>query len=153
MDDHGRVLVGFADGCTGACVTGGPNNRDAYATIARQSAGKTLRAAFDPKPNLTATDVVPTIAKNGASSVAATLANTGTATAKGAVLRFTDNGTVIGTAGPVDVAPGQRVVLSVPWSTRSVKGSQTLVATADPDNVIAELNESDNRAATTVVLR
>jgi hypothetical protein len=28
-------------------VTGGANNRDAYATIARQSGGKTLFAAYD----------------------------------------------------------------------------------------------------------
>jgi subtilase family serine protease len=93
---------------------------------------------------------VPTIAKNGASSVAATLANPGTAVAKGAVLRFFDNGAVIGDAGPVDLAPGQQVVMS---RTKSVKGTQTLVAVADPGNAIAESNEADNRATTTVVLR
>ncbi len=47
IDSHGRVLVPIADGCTGSCVTGGPNNRDAYATIARQSGGKTLLALYD----------------------------------------------------------------------------------------------------------
>jgi hypothetical protein len=49
MDGHGRVEVGFADGCTGSCVTGGPNTRTAYPTIARQSSGLTLLSAFDPK--------------------------------------------------------------------------------------------------------
>ena len=96
---------------------------------------------------------MPTIAKNGASSVAATLANPGTAVAEGAVLRFFDNGAVIGDAGAVDLAPGQQVVMSVPWRTKSVKGTQTLVAVADPGNAIAESNEADNRATTTVVLR
>lgn len=48
MDDHGRVEVGFADGCTGSCVTGGPNTRTAYPTIARQSSGLTLLSAYDP---------------------------------------------------------------------------------------------------------
>lgn len=48
MDDHGRVEVGFADGCTGSCVTGGENTRTAYPTIARQSSGLTLLSAFDP---------------------------------------------------------------------------------------------------------
>jgi len=49
MDKQGRPLVGFADGCIGVCVTDpGVNNRDAYSTIARQSTGKTLLAAFDP---------------------------------------------------------------------------------------------------------
>jgi len=47
IDSRGRVLVPIADGCTGACVTGGPNNRDAYATIARQSGGKTLKSVYD----------------------------------------------------------------------------------------------------------
>jgi hypothetical protein len=48
MDDHGRVEVAFAAGCTGSCVTGGPNTRTAYPTIARQSSGLTLLSAFDP---------------------------------------------------------------------------------------------------------
>jgi hypothetical protein len=41
------VLVGYADGCTGACVTGGTNNRAALASIARQEAGTGLLSAFD----------------------------------------------------------------------------------------------------------
>ena len=48
IDSHGRVEVAYADGCTGACVTGGANNHDAYATIARQSGGLTLLSAYDP---------------------------------------------------------------------------------------------------------
>lgn len=48
-DSHGRVLVGYADGCTGACATGGAQNYDALASIARQSGGLTLRSAYDPK--------------------------------------------------------------------------------------------------------
>src|SRR4051794_6605302 len=48
IDDHGRVEVGFADGCTGSCVTGGTNTRTAYPTIARQSSGLTLLSSFDP---------------------------------------------------------------------------------------------------------
>ena len=48
LDDHGRVEVGFADGCTGSCVTGGTNTRTAYPTIARQSSGLGLLSTFDP---------------------------------------------------------------------------------------------------------
>jgi hypothetical protein len=48
IDSHGRVEVAYADGCTGACVTGGANNYDAYATIARQYDGLTLLSAYDP---------------------------------------------------------------------------------------------------------
>ncbi|MGN6687050.1 MAG: sialidase family protein [Actinomycetales bacterium] len=46
-DAQGRVLVGYADGCTGACATGGAQNFDALATIARQSSGNTLYGAYD----------------------------------------------------------------------------------------------------------
>ena len=48
LDKVGRVLVGYADGCTGACVADpAQNNRDALATIARQRSGKGLFRAFD----------------------------------------------------------------------------------------------------------
>jgi len=47
VDAEGRVLVGFADGCVGACVSAGPNSNTALGTIARQSGGPRLFAAFD----------------------------------------------------------------------------------------------------------
>jgi hypothetical protein len=50
IDKHGRVLVGYADGCIGACVDHpSKNGHDAYATIARQSGGRTLFPKYDPK--------------------------------------------------------------------------------------------------------
>lgn len=47
IDKQGRILVGYADGCTGACATGGAQNYDSLATIARQSSGSTLFGAYD----------------------------------------------------------------------------------------------------------
>jgi len=55
VDKFGRVLVGYADGCTGSCVndssqnasTGPPSAQDALATIARQVGGRGLFAALD----------------------------------------------------------------------------------------------------------
>ena len=47
VDKRGHVLIGYADGCIGTCVSGGKNNHDAYATIARQSGGTGLFAAYD----------------------------------------------------------------------------------------------------------
>jgi hypothetical protein len=44
LDRTGRIYVGYADGCTGLCVNGGPNSYSAVATIARQSGGTTLFA-------------------------------------------------------------------------------------------------------------
>ena len=46
VDKTGHVLVGYADGCIGGCVTGGANSYSAVATIARQTAGTGLFAAF-----------------------------------------------------------------------------------------------------------
>jgi photosystem II stability/assembly factor-like uncharacterized protein len=51
MDDKGRVLFAYADGCIDQCETGGTNSYSSKATIARQSGGKGLLAAFDsPEP-------------------------------------------------------------------------------------------------------
>jgi len=47
VDGEGRVLVGYADGCVGACVNGGANPFASEARIARQTGGKRLYAAFD----------------------------------------------------------------------------------------------------------
>ncbi len=55
VDKVGRVLVGYADGCTGSCVTDSTQNattgpasaQDALATIGRQTGGRGLFAAFD----------------------------------------------------------------------------------------------------------
>jgi len=48
VDAVGRVLVGFADGCRGPCVNGEVVTHEAKATIARQSGGRRMFAAFDP---------------------------------------------------------------------------------------------------------
>ena len=55
VDPFGRVLVGYADGCTGSCATDptqnastGPGSaQDALATFARQVGGRGLFKAFD----------------------------------------------------------------------------------------------------------
>ncbi len=50
MDAQGRVIVGYADGCTGACATNPANTaKSVWATIARQSNGLGLLSAFDPR--------------------------------------------------------------------------------------------------------
>jgi hypothetical protein len=55
VDRFGRVLLGYADGCTGTCVrdptqsaSRGPSSaQDSLATIARQTGGRGLFSAFD----------------------------------------------------------------------------------------------------------
>ena len=48
MDEKGRVLYSYADGCIDDCEEGGPNSYSSKATIARQSGGKGLLSQFDP---------------------------------------------------------------------------------------------------------
>jgi hypothetical protein len=58
VDAQGRVLVGYADGCVGGCVASGPNSGTALATIARQTGGKGLFAAYDLPVGLPASPFV-----------------------------------------------------------------------------------------------
>jgi hypothetical protein len=48
VDSQGRIVVGYADGCVGACVNAPPNSFTAIATIARQSGGSGLFSATMP---------------------------------------------------------------------------------------------------------
>ena len=50
IDDEGRVLVAYADGCIGACAGGGPQSGTEVARIGGQVGGKRLLAAFDGAP-------------------------------------------------------------------------------------------------------
>jgi hypothetical protein len=65
IDKTGRVFVGWADGCTKACVTStkaADNAYDHLGTITRQQSGLTLYKAFDPtvaKPTVPAKPTIP----------------------------------------------------------------------------------------------
>ncbi len=65
VDAQGRVLVGYADGCTGGCVSGGPNSGTALATIARQMSGKGLFAASDSPVSVPAAPALQATGANG----------------------------------------------------------------------------------------
>ncbi len=50
IDEEGRVLVAYSDGCVGACSGGGPQSGTALARISGQMGGKRLLSAFDNRP-------------------------------------------------------------------------------------------------------
>jgi PKD repeat protein len=50
IDDEGRILVAYSDGCVGSCSGGGPQSGTALARISGQIGGKRLLAAFDDQP-------------------------------------------------------------------------------------------------------
>jgi hypothetical protein len=65
VDKQGRVLVGYADGCTAACVNDrSVNTHTTIGTIARQSGGLGLFAAYDP-PTVPEAPLVPVLALVG----------------------------------------------------------------------------------------
>jgi hypothetical protein len=68
-DARGRVLVGYADGCIGDCVTGGPNSSSALASIARQTTGKGLYAQFDQPLSVPAAPAVQGAITNGTATI------------------------------------------------------------------------------------
>jgi len=147
VDRTGRVLVGYADGCTGACATGGAENFDAYATIARQQGGNTLYAAYDALPDLTPTSLSAAKVKN-AYTVTATMANVGAATARGATLQLLVDGAVSSTSSAADLAAGASRTVTFSGVALS-KGTHTLTVVADPANTIRESSESNNRRSIT----
>lgn len=148
VDGQGRTLVGYADGCTGACAQpGGAQNYDALATIARQTSGPRLFAAFDPKPDLTV--AAPTATKSGrTTTVSAVVTNRGDAPASGVTVAFSAGSAALGATSPVNVAPGQSVRVSL--STGNVKKGSTVTAVVDPANTVAESDEGNNRSSATV---
>jgi hypothetical protein len=68
-DAQGRVLVSYADGCIGDCVTGGPASGTALAAIARQTTGKGLYAQFDKPLSVPAAPAVSGELASGAANV------------------------------------------------------------------------------------
>lgn len=155
IDPAGRVLVGYADGCTADCVnTTAPTAtttgyRDALATIARQSSGLRMYAAADPKPDLTVSGITASRDSQHVEHVSALLTNAGSATATGAVTRFLSGSTAIGDTSAITLAPGASQRVDVVWSGVK-KGTYTVTAVADPNNVIAESREDNNKSSAIV---
>ncbi|HEU5035845.1 MAG TPA: CARDB domain-containing protein, partial [Nocardioides sp.] len=145
IDNHGRVEVGYADGCTGACVTDPTqNNHDAYATIARQSSGKTLFAKYDPATtNLTMSSL--DVTRSGKQYVARTVvSNTGTAPVRDVETQVLDNRDQVGLTAISDLAPGASTTLRFTWPAHGRSTSQ-VTAVVDPANVVDETDEADNK--------
>jgi len=150
-DDHGRVEVGFADGCINACVSDPQHvGRDAYATIARQSGGKSLFAQFDPAvTNATLSSLDLTKASGGKLTATMAVANTGSTGLTNLTTRVLDGSTQVGLLSIPTLAPKATKTLSVTWKPASAK-TTTVTATVDPNNVVKESNEADNKLQRTL---
>ncbi len=155
IDDHGRVQAAYADGCINACVTnsshtsgaGPADAQAAYATIARQSSGKTLFSAYDAKPNLTARS--GTLRKaNGRFYGTFTVSNTGSVAVNGFETAVVDNNKLVGQSTGTKLAAGASTTLSFNWPATA--GTHTIIGSVDPRNLIAESNEGDNKLSAKV---
>jgi hypothetical protein len=158
VDAQGRVLVGYADGCTLACAAN-PNPGDdpangyhsELASIARQDSGKRLFARYD-QPDLVITSVRSTQV-NSKASLIATVANRGTGDAGGVTVKFIEDTQTVGSTAPVSLAAGASTEVSITWPTTRTRGTHTVTAVADPDNTVAESNEANNRAQASVTFK
>jgi hypothetical protein len=84
-------------------------------------------------------------------SISATVRNTSSDVGDGAVtVKFSANGTEIGrgTLDGIDPLGAETVVLN--WDTTGRNGPQNIEVQVDPDNVLAEGNETDNKASITL---
>lgn len=157
-DSHGRVLVGYADGCIKTCVTnasetsgaGPADAQAAYATIARQSGGKTLLSAYDPQPNLSLSSAKVTQTRTGFADVI-TVRNTGRAAARGFSTVVQDNGRRVRLVSHGTLAPGATFRTRVTWRVATSAGHRkvhTVATVVDPDRRVTETREDDNRRST-----
>jgi hypothetical protein len=151
-DDHGRVEVGFADGCINACVTDPQHQgRDSYATIARQAGGLTLLSAFDPATtNVQLSSLQVTKGSDGRFTASVALTNTGNRPLTGVQAQVLDGRKQVGLTPPVDLAAGSTRTVSVTWKPSGAP-THTVTAVVDPANSLAEADEADNKASTTVL--
>ncbi len=153
IDKQGRILVGYADGCIAACVTdpthtsgaGPADAQAAYATIARQSSGNPLFAAFDPAvTNVTLKSL--TVTKNSSGQFVATIVvkNTGNTAVSGLSTQVLDGRKQVGLITGTSLAGGATQTLTATW--KATGGTHTITAVTDPQNALTESDEADNKA-------
>src|SRR4030081_2219456 len=110
-----------------------------------------------PDPTISPSDISfsrPVIVTGDQVTISATIHNSGTDAANNVAVRFSDNGTRIGTDQVIaSIGAGGTGTASVIWNTRGVRGNRTIAVTADPLNAIREFNESNNSASKVVTVR
>lgn len=111
VDDKGRVLYGYSDGCVSAdCIAGvAPNDYTAHMRVARQTGGKSIFASFDANTDTTS----PILAK------AACLSGTRDSSASHLTWKAPDNG-------------GSDIVKYEIWRSTTAGAEQKLGETTTP---------------------
>lgn len=141
-----------------ARVDGGPVTQSAssdYSPLGNYTlvGNATCRPAGQAQPDLTVTNIVASQDQPGTTNLAVTVANNGNAQAAGIVVALRDGSTLLGYTTPASLARGASTTVYYAWNTRSQNGTHTITATADPNNTIAESNETNNQAQRTVTIK
>jgi PKD repeat protein len=143
----GRVVVAYADGCINACAGNGgteAQSTSAYATIARQSTGKGLFAAYDSGPSAPAAPVLTALPGNGQVSLSWTTPSDGGSAITGYnVYRSTSSGSetlyrslgVVNSFTDTGLTNGTTYYYKVAAVNSAGVGAQSLEASATPMNV------------------
>jgi len=102
-------------------------------------------AAQESKPDLTPTAVIlpSSIIANTSCTISATINNTGTFDVGAFTASLSVNGTVVDTQAVSGIAVGNSTSVSFSW-TPEAAGNYNLTVTADPENGIAESDETNN---------
>jgi subtilase family serine protease len=80
-------------------------------------------------------------------TITARVKNAGGSEAAPVVVRFTDNGTLIGERTIASIPAGESRTTSVTWSTAGIEGDRTIAVTVDPSNLVREQVEANNAAS------
>jgi subtilase family serine protease len=86
-------------------------------------------------------------------TITARVRNAGGSHAAGVVVRFTDNGQLIGEHTIATIPAGETRTASVTWNTGGRSGDRELVVRVDPNDTVPEQVEGNNAASRTVRLR
>jgi len=137
-----------------------PNNFVAERNEADNTAVRILDVAEAPAPNLYVDSgnigFDPASPQPGEQvTILATIINNGTADAESVVVQFREGRTTpVALNQVIDSIPaGSSAVARVTYDSSTSSGDPSITVTADPDNYITELDESDNSASKTLTLQ
>jgi subtilase family serine protease len=139
----------FGIGPQGLFVKVDPDNSVAESNESNNVASTTLTVNPPTLPDLTVTGVSApaSVSTSQDVTIQVSVDNFGMPTSGPVGLRLTDGATVIGNQTLTVTGPQ---TATFTWSGPRALGAHTLVATIDPDNVVAEQSESNNSAQTVI---
>ncbi|HEX7255719.1 MAG TPA: CARDB domain-containing protein [Gaiellaceae bacterium] len=131
---------------------------EGYVYMGDMSRGLDVLRWHGPAPDLAvaASDIAfspQTVRGDKEVGITATVHNVGRVRASDVEVRFSVDGSEVGTRTIPSIAAGASATASVTWSTKHRDGEHTATVTADPANGIDEESEANNEASRSFVVR